>query len=80
MGIFPGNHIKIDTTVKRVEGPAGQPRPEDDQDDTGSKRDKGDSGLKGDTGAQGARGDQGDKGDTGTRVPKGDTGAEESKR
>ena len=37
--------------MKRVEGPAGQPRPEDDQDDTGPKRDKGDSGLKGDTGA-----------------------------
>ena len=42
IGIFTGNHIKIDTTVEGVEGPARKPRPKDDQGDTSPKSDKGD--------------------------------------
>ena len=75
IGIFTGNHIKIDTTVEGVEGPARQPRPKDDQGDTGPKSGKGDRGLKGDTGAQRARGDTGDQGDTCAQGPPGSGGA-----
>ena len=38
IGIFTGNHIKIDTTVEGVEGPARQSRPKYDQVDTSSKK------------------------------------------
>ena len=49
MGIFSGNHRKIDTTVEGVDSPARPLGPKGDKGETGSKRDKGDTGLKGDT-------------------------------
>ena len=61
--------------MEGVEGPARQPRPKDDQGDTGPKRDKGDRGLKGDTGAQRARGDTRDQGDPCAQGPPGSGGA-----
>ena len=47
MGIFSGNHRKIDTTVEGVDTPARPLGPKGDKGDTGSKRDEGDTGLKG---------------------------------
>ena len=37
MGIFIGNHSKIDTTVEGVEGPTGQQGQKGDKGDTGPK-------------------------------------------
>ena len=69
MGIFSGNHSKIDTTIEGVDSPAGLLGSKGDKGDTSLKGDKDDRDRKGDTGAQGAKGDKGDKGDTGAQGP-----------
>ena len=51
MGIFSGNHSKIDTTIEGVDSPAGPLVSKEDKGDTGLKGDKDDRDQKGDIGA-----------------------------